>query len=243
MERVLVGQPTTPQCFHSFFSAADLQYLDWPDFCKYIQTLQQARGHVLNDPSHLSIVHQQHLTSSKADSKKEIGYVLHIQPATYYASPSLRYKERVLYYLLSHVNGRSPEAVKLSILRCLQGVFSGKKFLALLPSWETISAPGSTQAGATREISVLLLASADETAAKSVNDDNSSAWATYIKTLRHCFHKGVWQQSLSLVFSNHRIIQNLPRYSELRSHMACNLACSPSSILIARSNCASCCWK
>ena len=53
--------------------AAELQYIEWSDLCRYVQTVAAAREHLLNDASYLRVLHQQYLTTIKSDSKKEAG--------------------------------------------------------------------------------------------------------------------------------------------------------------------------
>lgn len=75
--RILVTQ------FHAIFRSpvlislilADLQYLDWSDFCRYVQSLDRSREHLVNDPSYLRIFHQENLILRKGEGKKESGYV------------------------------------------------------------------------------------------------------------------------------------------------------------------------
>ena len=60
---------------NSQLSIADLQYLEWADFCRYIQTLHVNREQLLTDASYLAVVHQQSLATNGSDAKKESGYV------------------------------------------------------------------------------------------------------------------------------------------------------------------------
>ena len=59
----------------SKYCPAELQYLDWSDLNRYLQTLQANRDHLINDASYLRILYQQHLLPSKGESKKEAGCV------------------------------------------------------------------------------------------------------------------------------------------------------------------------
>ncbi len=51
--------------------AADLQYLEWSDFCRYVQALQASKEHILNDPDYLRVFHQQHLAAVAFEPKKD----------------------------------------------------------------------------------------------------------------------------------------------------------------------------
>lgn len=50
---------------------AELQYLEWSDFCRYVQALHASREHILNDPAYLRILHQQHLAAVAFEPKKD----------------------------------------------------------------------------------------------------------------------------------------------------------------------------
>ncbi|KAI0092311.1 armadillo-type protein [Irpex rosettiformis] len=165
-------KPVSVYAFDEIYGpgSTHLQYLDWPDFCRYIQALQQSRQHLLNDASYLTLLHQQLLVAVKSDGKKEAGF-----------------KQRALCYLLSHVSASSLPVIHLAVLRSTQGISSPVKFRTLLPAIEVAV---SGNAHVDDELLALLFASADETIAASLNDTTQSSWETYMKVIRYVFRQG-----------------------------------------------------
>ncbi|KAI0692328.1 hypothetical protein BC835DRAFT_1416622 [Cytidiella melzeri] len=174
---VRLAQAKKPAFIYAFdavygSSSADLQYLDWPDFCKYVQALHHSRQHLLNDPNYLHTLHQQLLVVLKTDSKKEAAY-----------------KQRALCFLLSHGTACPLSQIRLVLLRSTRGIASSLKFRVLSPAID--ASMESTTLDLDDEATTLLLASADQAAAAGLNDADSTLWEVYVKAVRRVFTSGV----------------------------------------------------
>lgn len=154
---------------------ADLQYLDWADFNRYIQALEDSREHLVNDASYLRVLHQQHLLPVKGESKKHSAF-----------------KQSILCFLLSHVNCCSLLSMKLALLRSLEGVTSAAKAQMLLPVAEKLAGADLPWLGGGDEseaFAVLVLASLDITATDLLHERADKPWDVYVKVLRRCFQE------------------------------------------------------
>lgn len=105
-----------------------------------------------------------------------------------------RFKQRVIYYLLSHVNSCPLTNVKTSIMKILGGISTTIKLQMLLPALKgllkdaTEYLPDKEQEQ--DEYNALLVSSFDESSAKSLNDPTGSAWELYTQILRYFFQIG-----------------------------------------------------
>lgn len=157
--------------------AAKLQYLDWADFQKYMRAVGESRDHLVHDPEYVRTFHREHLAPSKGESKKNAGYVRN--PVMYVCNvlelTTRRYKQRVLCYLLSHVNGCALLHVKAALLRSVDSVSNAAKAPALLPTVEGLFGAQSVDA----ELAALAVGAFDATAAPDLNDVDKPVWGVY----------------------------------------------------------------
>ena len=146
--------------------------------------------HVTHDPTHLREFHNGHLSTVKGDTKK----------VTRYASSCSRlskdnadiitrsYKQRILFYLLSHVNACSIASVQISLLQSLQTTINESKSEALAPTLERLSnAVAPTTETVDKEIEGLFMlatATIDSTAISELNNAQKPAWSTFEAFLR-----------------------------------------------------------
>ncbi|EKM52689.1 uncharacterized protein PHACADRAFT_101069 [Phanerochaete carnosa HHB-10118-sp] len=175
---VRLAQAASPSAVYGFDaiygeSSADLQYLDWADFNKYLQALQAAREHLVNDASYLRVLHQQQLLPVRGEAKKDAGY-----------------KQSVVCFLLSHVNGCALLPMKLALLRSLEAVVTVAKAQMLLPAVEKLAGDELPWLGAGEDAdayAVLVLASLDGTAVELLHERTDKPWNAYVKVLRRYF--------------------------------------------------------
>ncbi|KZT03292.1 uncharacterized protein LAESUDRAFT_744673 [Laetiporus sulphureus 93-53] len=150
-----------------------LQYVDWEDFCKYISALGSFGKHFLHDAGYMRVFHQEYLSSGKNEKKKLKGF-----------------KQRIVCYLLSHVNACQLAYIKLHLLQSLETTSSEVKCQILLPSIETaidnVDSATSIDASS-QELIAHLASSFDASGAADLNDASKSTWPTFEKLLRSCF--------------------------------------------------------
>jgi U3 small nucleolar RNA-associated protein 10 len=84
--------------------------VDWPDLGRYLAALVAQRDHVTGSSSYLLHFHAEHLTKAKGEGKKESSY-----------------KQRILCYLLSHVQACPLPTLQTALLRSLSHVSSPVK--------------------------------------------------------------------------------------------------------------------
>ncbi|KAI0920552.1 hypothetical protein AcV5_010550 [Taiwanofungus camphoratus] len=155
---------------------ANLQYLDWLDFRKYTDALSSARDHLVHDANYLHKFHQQHLTINKSDSKKQA-----------------RYKQRVICYLISHVNACQLPGAKLTLLKSIEMVSNENKAQELIPTLQLVSETMPLRCQTTlpsafyQALSALAVSSFDTSAATYLNDPSKPLWPVFEATLSFCF--------------------------------------------------------
>lgn len=174
-----------------------LQYLDWNDFRKYVQALHESRSYLLHDSSYITSLHEQHLACSKLDSKKQSRYVHHNNYlSSIFPHAVNSYKQRVVCYLLSHVNACQLPALQIALLRSLAAVSNGVKAQMLTPSLQVLS---KDIASATVDIlsrstyqehASLLVSSLDVTAVNDLNDADKPLWSIFTDLIRISLCKG-----------------------------------------------------
>ncbi|OSX58041.1 hypothetical protein POSPLADRAFT_1154787 [Postia placenta MAD-698-R-SB12] len=140
-----------------------LQYLDWADFRKYVATLGTGQNHLVHDSGYLRVLHQEYLSTQKSDSKKQAGY-----------------KQRIMCYLLSHVNACQLPDFKLSLLKSVELTSSEVKARMLLPTVQE-HMDGSHQSPDSQAQAVLpiVMSSFDDSSVADLNDTSKSTWAIY----------------------------------------------------------------
>ena len=162
-----------------------LVYLDWSDFSKYVQSLTSSADHFRNDATYLPVFHQQILSPVKADSKKEAGCVTItcFSDSNSNSHPSRSFKQRLLGYVLSHVNACHILSVEVSILGSVTGVSSAVKMRALLGALESLPKTASAPP-LQKQYAVLLLSSIDGASVKDLNDEEGGSWTVDRKSTR-----------------------------------------------------------
>ncbi|EMD35136.1 hypothetical protein CERSUDRAFT_107124 [Gelatoporia subvermispora B] len=158
--------------FDSLYGAnsEQLQYAEWSDLRRYTAALNEAREHFVPDSHYLHVFHQQHLTSSRTDSKKETAY-----------------KQRILCYLLSHVIASHLPYMKLLLLDSLKAVSSSVKLQMLLPSIQKLvqNVPEGHDEFF-EQFASLSFRSFDATVVSYLESEGSS-WSTFEQVLRLCY--------------------------------------------------------
>ncbi|KZT23010.1 hypothetical protein NEOLEDRAFT_1180414 [Neolentinus lepideus HHB14362 ss-1] len=157
-------------------SSSELQFLEWQDFKKYIVALASHQAHLVNDPEYVVNFHGSVLERSKADSKKEASY-----------------KQRLLCYILSHVNACTIPSIRIGLLKMVEGVshpVKGEMLLDLIRS--VVSDPPAQEFQITygqglQEFSRLLLQSFNVSLSKEFNNVASVVWPAYISSIKCVF--------------------------------------------------------
>lgn len=161
-------------------TSAVLQYLDWADFRKYVATLGTGQNHLVHDSGYLRVLHQEYLSTQKSDSKKQAGYAPCVLLFCLLAKPTTRYKQRIMCYLLSHVNACQLPDFKLSLLKSVELTSSEVKARMLLPTVQE-HMDGSHQSPDSQAQAVLpiVMSSFDDSSVADLNDTSKSTWAIY----------------------------------------------------------------
>lgn len=219
---------------------AKLQYLDWTDFQRYVYAIGETRANLEHDPDYLQTFHKGHLSHSKTDTKKNAGYV-HTNNLTggHGCAHSLySYRQRVLCYLLSHVNSCPLPSVKVALLRSLDSVSNEVKAQILMPTIEgLISERGVQDVAATKvyqDLTTYAVSAFDASATADINDQEKPAWALYEKVLLTSLRDGM---AISIIWSARVSNEyNQVTGNGLAQHYstACNTACLSSSLSSAR---------
>ena len=167
---------------------ATLQYLDWPDFQKYMKSLGESRDHLLHDADYVQTFHREHLSQHRGDPKKLAGYVrplLDCWAENLLSRPYLvcRYKQRVLCYLLSHANSCPLLNVKFALLNSLAMVTNEAKAPMLLPTIETLFGMQDVSVERFQSLATLTVSAFDESSAAELNVAEKPTWNAYEKLL------------------------------------------------------------
>ena len=93
------------------------------------------------------------------------------------------YKQRVLCYLLSHINGCPLINVKVALLKIVDGVSSLAKVQALGPTIEAVLGGGFAQQDEHAELAALVVSAFDTSSAADLNDPDKPCWSVYEKLL------------------------------------------------------------
>ncbi|KAI0742763.1 hypothetical protein C8Q80DRAFT_1221194 [Daedaleopsis nitida] len=153
---------------------AKLRYLDWADFQKYMKAIGEGRDHLVHDPEYVQTFHREHLAPSKGESKKTAGY-----------------KQRVLCYLLSHVNSCALLHVKTALLRSVDTVSNAAKAQALMPTIEALLGEQSVDG----QLAALVASAFDASAAADLNDVDKPVWGVYEKVLVTTLKEARWARA------------------------------------------------
>ncbi|KAH9920883.1 armadillo-type protein [Epithele typhae] len=158
--------------------SAQLQYLDWTDVQKYLVALAEIRDPIVHDAEYLQAFHHEHLAQRKGDPKKLAGY-----------------KERILCYLLAHVNGCSLRSVKVALLNLVNGVSSPAKAQVLAPTIDDVFGHEFTTLEESRNLLSLVVSVFDVSSAANLNDSDKSLWGVYERLLTMVIKSDKWQQA------------------------------------------------
>ncbi|KAF4611649.1 hypothetical protein D9613_003824 [Agrocybe pediades] len=155
-----------------------LQYLDQEDLKRYLSALVEHRDHFANDASYLKVLHEQHLNRSKTDKKRDADY-----------------KNRVVCYLLSHINATSSEIIQISLLKSIATITNKAKVQILAPTIELLVARAESEdvpvsnAPSSEELTTRVLSCYDTASAQYVNE-STSAWDLFVRVVRAYFRSG-----------------------------------------------------
>lgn len=109
-------------------------------------------------------------------------------------SHSIRYKHRVLCYLLSHVNGIGLRSAQVQLLGSLEGISDKSKAMILKSTLSNLSDMASSTADTlskdSEELTSLLLACLDSSVTEDLNDSRSELWNIYISIINSFFKSG-----------------------------------------------------
>ncbi|EPQ56067.1 hypothetical protein GLOTRDRAFT_129071 [Gloeophyllum trabeum ATCC 11539] len=165
-----------------------LQFLEWQDFKRYTNALVSHHDHLVNDREYIINLHADML-GRKSSPKKEASY-----------------KQRILCYLLSHVNACSVPNARLRLLKMVEGVSHRAKAEMLLPLLQGIAADPGAEASvaamgdAFEEFCTLLVGCFDVSLTKEFNNGGSPVWPVYLGTLRRASDEG-FSASANMVLS------------------------------------------
>ncbi|RPD60690.1 hypothetical protein L227DRAFT_501246 [Lentinus tigrinus ALCF2SS1-6] len=160
--------------------SAKLQYLDWADLRKYMQAIAENRNNLLHDPDFLQVFHREHVMLHKGESKKTAGY-----------------KERVLCYLLSHVNGCPLHKLKIALLKSLDTISSEAKAQVLLPTIEALVTQDLSEPSRqtqVQELAELAVSAFDASSSGDLNSQDKPAWGVYEKILDMTLKNDFWRR-------------------------------------------------
>ncbi|KAI0776755.1 hypothetical protein BD413DRAFT_469201 [Trametes elegans] len=161
--------------------SAKLQYLDWADFQKYTRAIGETRANLEHDPNYLQAFHQEHLGYSKADPKRITSY-----------------KQRIVCYLLSHVNACPLPNVKVSLLKSLDGVSNAAKAHVLTPTIESLLSEQDVAGSKShQELATLAASSFDVSSAADLNDPEKATWTLYERLLIAALKDAHWERPRS----------------------------------------------
>ncbi|PCH43122.1 hypothetical protein WOLCODRAFT_121527 [Wolfiporia cocos MD-104 SS10] len=140
-----------------------LQYLDWADFRRYVAALAAASSHFAHDVDYIRSFHQEHLSTSKSDTKKQASY-----------------KQRIMFYLLSHVNACQILDVRLFILKSVEPASNEAKCQVLAPTIQQMLDNCADNV----PLFPFIVSAFDSSAAGELNDAQNPAWSAFERTLR-----------------------------------------------------------
>ena len=101
-----------------------------------------------------------------------------------------RYKQRVLCFLLSHVNGCHLVNAKVQLLEAIQGVSSSAKAQTLEPTIQSVLNGEFAAWDGHQQLAALVASTFDESVATDLNDPDKNAWAVYEKLLTTSIKQG-----------------------------------------------------
>jgi U3 small nucleolar RNA-associated protein 10 len=119
-------------------------------------------------------------------------FYVYFNPMGHTNSEFISYKQRVMCFLLSHVNAACSPVAKVALLHILKGVSDKVKAQVLLPTiQEFVQEPVSTRSEIferhSQEFYMLIMSCFDASVCNDLNDKSSSLWPVFLLSLRHCF--------------------------------------------------------
>ncbi|KAI0712775.1 armadillo-type protein [Cerioporus squamosus] len=174
--------------------SAKLQYLDWADFQKYMQVIAENRDNLLHDPDFYRRFTASISRTTRGSRRRSQGV----------------YKQRVLCYLLSHVNGCPLLKVKIALLKSVDNVSNEAKAQVLLPTIETLEAQDIsdvTHRKQVQELATLTVSSFDASSAGDLNNTDKPAWGVYEKVLDLTLKNDIWEHARTALL--HRLEHGL----------------------------------
>ena len=196
-------------CLLIIFSG-DLQYLDVADVLNYVKCILHSKDHIIQDGNYFKIFHQQHLTRDKSDSKADAKFVLRCsRPFHKINETVIRYKQRILSYLLSHVHSIGLSTAKIALLKTTEDISNEVKAQVLLPAiQELVQHSLVVHFGpCLEEYTTLVVSSFDKSSSEALNEQSSTSWPVFISILRHFFQSGV---PINDTLLNNRTHGNIP---------------------------------
>ena len=107
-----------------------------------------------------------------------------------------RYRQRILCYILSHVNGCQLPNARISLLQAIEDISDSVKSRTLLPALHALTDDtASEKLRGTfglrfEEYSTLVVSSLDSSAVPDLNDSTINLWLTFLSLIRSQFRPG-----------------------------------------------------
>jgi U3 small nucleolar RNA-associated protein 10 len=157
---------------------ANIQFIDWPDFGRYLGSIITQRDHFVSSGGYLLDFYAEHLTKAKGEGKKDTSY-----------------KQRVLCYLLSHVQACPLSGLRAAIMRSLSKVSSSVKVELLhdligdLFKKEKSALEGVYGAHAESFVKDVI-SCFDTSVCSALRDSNGKEWALFSRVVTRSFLPG-----------------------------------------------------
>ncbi|KIJ60905.1 hypothetical protein HYDPIDRAFT_42974 [Hydnomerulius pinastri MD-312] len=164
-------------------ASSDLQYVDTKDLSTYITAILESRDQLVQDANYIKVFNQRHFEGS-----------------------NVKYKRRVLCFLLSHIITHPFPLARIALLRSIEDVADFSKSHMLLPVVKELTQDFAT-------ISQMFGASSDEytslviagflatTSSDLGSSDDSEAWPMFVGSLRAYFQSNS-STSARMLFAN-----------------------------------------
>ena len=104
----------------------------------------------------------------------------------------VRYKKRILSYLLSHVGAIGLPSAKTALLKTMINISDEVKTQVLIPVIQDLVQHSLVDQcdSSLEEYATLVVSSFDRSSSESLNETNSASWPVFISVLRHFFKLG-----------------------------------------------------
>jgi U3 small nucleolar RNA-associated protein 10 len=180
-----------PHITHLFVSG-NLQYLDVADMSNYIKFIIDSKDLIVQDGNYMQIFHQQHLSRTKSDSKAVAKCAIYLSDhCKKNVDKGVRYKQRILSYLLSHVGAISLPSAKTALLKSMTNVSDGVKAQLLLPVIQgLVRGSIGDPSGSFEEYATLVVSTFDKSSSDILNETSSASWPVFVSVLRQFFQSG-----------------------------------------------------